>query len=178
MIVKTVENLIESGVVEKVIVVTGHDHMEIQRAMKEAELPVDLVHNPDYGIGGMSSSIKVGVAYALRTYGEPEWMMVNPADVAWVHPGVYSLLACKLFEAKDRYKIVVAGYRGLRGHPILFSRGLLGELLSISEERRGLREVVERHRYETLVIETNYPGVILDLDTLNDITRIKSTVYK
>lgn len=178
LIVRTVENIVSSGVVDRVIVVTGHNREEVQRVLIGSELLVDVVYNPNYKMGGMSSSIKVGVTYALEKHGVPDWLMINPADVAWVHPGVYTLIASRLPDAMNKYKIVVAGYKGIKGHPILFSREIVNDVLSISEERRGLKEVVEKYRYETLVVETNYPGVVLDFDTLHDIVRVKNTLYK
>lgn len=178
LIVQTVQNILESSVVDRVVVITGYMSKELERVLREAGYPVDIIENPEYATGGMSSSIKTGVLYTIKKYGIPLGIMVNPGDVAWVHPGVYALVASKFLEVVDRYKIVVAGYRGRRGHPIIFSTSLLSELLSISEERKGLKEVVEKHGNSVLVVETEYPGVLLDLDTLLDILRVKSTLYK
>lgn len=178
LILQTVQNIIESGIVDKVIVVTGYMSKELERVLEEAGYSVDIVKNPEYATGGMSSSVKTGITYAIKKYGIPLGIMVNPGDVAWVHPGVYALVALKFFEAVDKYRIVVAGYRGKRGHPIIFSNSLLNDLLSISEERHGLKEVVEKYRNSILVVETGYPGVLLDLDTVLDILRVKNTLYK
>ena len=76
------------------------------------------------------------------------------------------------------HKIIIAGYRGIKGHPIVFNGNLMAELLSISEEKHGLKELVEKYKYDTLVVETNYPGVVLDLDTIIDLIRIKTIVLK
>ncbi|MBI2872204.1 MAG: nucleotidyltransferase family protein [Chloroflexi bacterium] len=61
--------------------------------------------------------------------------------------------------------LVVPAYRGRRGHPVLFSAGLLPELMRISEEREGLREVVERYRAQRLVVESDCPLVTVNINT-------------
>lgn len=178
LIAQTIQNILESGVVDKVVVVTGHMRKEIENAVVEAGFTVDLVENPAYATGGMSSSIKTGLNYIIKKYGFLTAVMINPADVAWVHPGVYSLIVAKFLDNKDRYKIAVAGYRGKRGHPVLFSSSILGDLLFISEEKEGLKEVIQKYKYDTLVVETEYPGVLLDIDTILDILKVKSILYK
>jgi len=42
-----------------VIVVTGHQHAEVEKVL--AGLPVRLVHNPDFA-DGLGTSLKVGIA--------------------------------------------------------------------------------------------------------------------
>ena len=60
--------------------------------------------------------------------------------------------------------ITYPAYRGKGGHPIIFSRDLLSELMDIKEARGGLREVVERHRAEVVRFEVDIPEVVLDLN--------------
>ena len=176
LIVQTLENITASKFVEKVILVTGHQRELVEKTVREHGIYVDVVYNPDY-TAGMSSSIKTGLKYILSSLGNPRGIMVNPADVAWVHPGIYDLVSLRFLERCERYSIAIASYKGVRGHPVVFSNKLIEELLSISEEKQGLKEVIQRHRDEILVVETNYPGVLLDLDTLLDLLRVKSTLF-
>lgn len=178
LIVQTVQNILKSGSVNKIVVVTGFMSKHVEKVLMERGLNIDLVENPDYAKGGMSSSIKVGLRYITDRLSHVTAVMINPGDVAWVHPGIYTLIVTRFLENRDRYKIVVAGYRGKRGHPILLSGTILEDLLSISEEKQGLREIVHKYKYETLVVETEYPGVLLDVNTVLDILKVKSTVYK
>ena len=60
--------------------------------------------------------------------------------------------------------ITYPAYRGKGGHPIIFSRSLLPELMRIKESRQGLREVVERHRAEVVRLEVEDAEVVLDLN--------------
>lgn len=176
IIVQTISNILGSGVVDDVVLVTGYQSSSIVELTRRYGLNVRVVYNQDYK-SGMSSSIKLGVKYVTEAFKNVHGVMVNPGDAAWIHPGIYTLLVVKFLEYMDRYDIVVATYRGRRGHPIIFSGRLLSELESVSEETQGLREVVKKHSQSTLLVETGYPGVVLDLDTVLDILRVKSSLY-
>ncbi len=171
----TVENAL-SSITDEVIVVLGHDAERIRAAL--AGLDVEYVYNPDY-MEGMSSSVKVGVRYAWRRHGgELEAVIIAPGDTAWAPPEAYNMIIEAFREHHGVKTIVVAAYQGRRGHPILFHSKLIPEILRIGEHTRGLKGVVNKHQHETLVVETPYPGVILDLDTYNDLNRVKNTLKK
>ncbi|MEM3487787.1 MAG: hypothetical protein QW191_05930, partial [Conexivisphaerales archaeon] len=55
------------------------------------------------------------------------------------------------------------------GHPILFDVKLRSELLSIKEETRGLKEMVQRHGDQVYKIEVGTPAVIHDVDIRDDL---------
>jgi molybdenum cofactor cytidylyltransferase len=69
---------------------------------------------------------------------------------------------------EQKPSLAMPAYRGRRGHPVLADGALLSELRAVTEEGLGLREVTERHRDETLVIEIDNPTVNLDLNTPAD----------
>ena len=60
--------------------------------------------------------------------------------------------------------IVVPRHQGKRGHPVIFSRQLFGELLSAPTDQ-GAKAVVNAHVGETLEIDTEDVGITLDIDT-------------
>ncbi len=59
-------------------------------------------------------------------------------------------------------------YEGRGGHPIVFHSSLALELLAVTEERQGIREVVSRHMHRLQRVELGDPMVRLDLNTLDD----------
>lgn len=59
-------------------------------------------------------------------------------------------------------------YEGRGGHPIIFDASLTDELLAVTEERQGIREVVGRHMDSVQRVELGDPMVRLDLNTLDD----------
>ena len=180
LIVQTIENIAESSIFDKIIIVLGYRAdlvVEVLKSVEKYADLLDLVINPDFR-KGMSTSIKTGVKYIVEKYSSIDIICVNPGDVAWIHPGVYVNVYARFIEHLEDFYVAVATYNGRRGHPIFFSRAILQDLLSITEEKMGLREITFKYRDRTLLVETGYPGVILDLDTVLDLLRIKQLVYK
>lgn len=177
VVVQTISNIIESGAIDEVIVVTGYQHEILSKIIADSGMRVHIVYNKDYR-NGMSSSVKVGIKYMLERLKLPDGIMINPGDVAWVHPGVYALVVTRFLEGLHAHPIAVATYRGRKGHPIIFSSHILGDLLLITEERFGLKEVINKYRDSILAVETGYPGVLLDLDDVLDLLEIKRSIYK
>jgi molybdenum cofactor cytidylyltransferase len=177
VIAQTLSNIIESGVFKRIVVVLGYQSELVAEALRDFEKHLDIIVNPGFK-QGMSASIKLGVEYIAREYSDVRIIGVNPGDVAWIHPGVYANVVVRFSEQLGKFCVAVATYRGIRGHPILFSSVILKDLLSISEEKAGLKEVTRKYRDKTLLVESGYPGVILDLDTVLDLLRIKQLVYK
>ncbi|WP_244372442.1 nucleotidyltransferase family protein [Staphylothermus marinus] len=172
----TVENILNSKNVDKTVVVLGHDEERIRNVLKDLVGDIEFVYNTNY-LEGMSSSVKAGIRHVYNKYKDSiEAIIIAPGDTAWAPPEVYDLIVDVFREKKP--KIVVAAYNSRRGHPILFNADLINELMSISEETRGLKAITKKYKYETIVVDTIYPGVILDLDTYNDLNRVKYVLKK
>jgi len=62
---------------------------------------------------------------------------------------------------------VAPAYRGRRGNPVLFSRSLFPELLTMEGDQGG-REVILRHRDEMETVEVEEEEIFLDIDTAAD----------
>lgn len=177
LITQTLDNILNSALVSRIIVVTGYRSNEIEEAIRRYidTGKIRITHNPNYN-AGMSSSIKRGLETLRSELGLLRGIMVNPADAAWIHPGIYDYVSIKFLESGK--KIAVATYQGRRGHPIIFSPSIFNELEAISEETRGLKSVVNKYWYDTILVETGYPGVLLDLDTVLDLNRVKEYSWK
>jgi molybdenum cofactor cytidylyltransferase len=120
---------------------------------------VEYVYNEDY-MDGMSTSVKKGVTAAYNEYRDDlEAVDIAPGDTAWAPPGAYDKVIEEYRLHRKYMSIFVAAYYGRRGHPILFDKSLIPEILNISEESRGLKAVTRKHRFETLVVDTIYSGV-------------------
>ena len=65
---------------------------------------------------------------------------------------------------ESMHSIVVPCHQGKRGHPVIFSRMLFGELLKAPMDQ-GAKAVVNAHRDDTLEIDTKDAGITLDIDT-------------
>lgn len=171
----TVSNVLDSSV-DKVFVVTGYERPYVLKALEELGGRFVEIYNPYY-VQGMSSSVKTGVMHVIEYYGdEVTGVFITPGDCAWIPGEAYDLLI-NVYREKKRL-ILIAGYDGVKGHPILFDKSLLSEIINISEETMGLKSILNKYRYDVLLVNTPYPGVVLDLDTYNDLNRVKYMLKK
>lgn len=144
--------------VGRTIVVLGH-HADQLRGKIE-HLPVEVVINPDYRSGQLSS-----LQAAIRHISDDDrcdGMLVHLVDHPFIDVALVDALIESFFETKKM--IVVPRYKGKRGHPVIFSRELFGELLNAPLDQ-GAKAVVNAHRQETLEIEWQDEGITLDIDT-------------
>jgi len=163
LIRRVVKNALSSQVNE-VIVVLGYMASEIEKVLRD--LPCKIVLNENFE-EGMSSSVKIGLSKVSR---EAEAVLFLPGDYPLVTAEDINKVISKFKET--RAEIVIASYKGKPGHPILFSRKLFGEIKEIREEEQGLKAVVRKHREDVTLAETNSPGVLIDVDTEEDLNRI------
>ena len=144
--------------VGRTIVVLGH-HADQLRGQIE-HLPVEVVINPDYRCGQLSS-LQVAIRH-IRDDDRCDGMLVHLVDHPFIDVALVDALIESFFETKKM--IVVPSYKGKRGHPVIFSRELFGELLNAPLDQ-GAKAVVNAHRQETLEIEWDDEGITLDIDT-------------
>ena len=144
--------------VGRIIVILGHDAAEMRRRIEH--LPVEIVINPDYKMGQLSS-LQVALR-RLEKEPDCDGVLVHLVD----HPYLDAKLAETLIQrfSASRKLIVVPSYNGKRGHPVIFSRRLFGELLAAPMDQ-GAKAVVNAHSADTLEVGTENEGITLDIDT-------------
>ena len=143
-----------------IIVVLGHDADRLRPEVPPLP-PVTVTVNPHYR-EGRSTSVVRGLQ---EVPAEAAGVLVISVD----QPRPANLLR-RLREAFEaaRPPMAVPAYHGGAGHPPLFSTALLPELLAITEERQGLREVVARHRQRRLLVEVDTPLALSNINTEAD----------
>jgi molybdenum cofactor cytidylyltransferase len=166
----------EGTFLEHLIQVTRHPQIGITRVVLgagaeniQAAAKLDdslVVVNPDWELGQLSS-IWAGVV-SLEGI-ETDGIILCPVDHPLVSARLVSELVERFYEAKKA--IVLPTYKGKRGHPMIFSSQLFGELLAAPAET-GARAVVWAHAADVLEVPTDEEGVILNL---NDPDMLKRT---
>jgi molybdenum cofactor cytidylyltransferase len=149
--------------VDRLIIVIGAHAARVRPAVP-ADPRITIVDNPDFARGQLSS-LKRGltaVTPAARA------ALVHLID----HPKVAPATFREVVEAfpHGQRAIVIARYQGRRGHPVVFSRSVFAELLRAPEEQ-GAKVVVNVDPARVGYVDTNDPGVLLDLDTPDDVAR-------
>jgi molybdenum cofactor cytidylyltransferase len=147
--------------VGKIMVVLGHNAAEMRQRI--SDLQVDLVTNPDYKQGQLSSL--AAAIRSIETGNDAErvdGILVHLVDHPYINAALVNLMIERFYETKKL--IVVPRYENRRGHPVIFSKALFGELLATPLDQ-GAKAVVHAHRDDTLEIVTNDEGAIIDIDT-------------
>jgi molybdenum cofactor cytidylyltransferase len=107
---------------------------------------------------GMGDSIAAGVSIHASATG---WLVL-PADMPLVRPSSLRAVA----DALDQQPIAFAHHRGRRGHPVGFGAELFSELVMLKGDE-GARRLLAR--YPTAAVELDDPGVLFDIDTVDDL---------
>jgi len=112
---------------------------------------------------GVGDSIAAGVASCAAASG---WLVL-PGDMPRVHPQTFVRVA----EALKTHAVAYAQQRGRRGHPVGFSAELYSELIALTGDE-GARRLVAR--YAAQAVEVDDPGVLQDIDTLQDLVLLRA----
>ena len=152
---------IRESSIESTIVVLGHDREAIESSVS---LGVS-VFNEDYE-KGMTTSFQTGIrALAPEVDGAVIFLVDHPV----VDPQTVDLLISKFLPGR----IVLPVHEGRRGHPVLFSREVLGEILELSPTS-GANVVVRRSQERITEVAVSQPGILVDIDTPENFERLKA----
>jgi molybdenum cofactor cytidylyltransferase len=153
-----------SSKVDEVIAVVGWEEEKIRSAI--AELNCKIVVNRNFE-QGQSSSVKAGVA---KVNPSSRAVLILPGDVAKIEASSINTVIEKYNDGGC--SIVIAGYEGGSGHPILLDKKLFPEIARVSEETFGLKAIVKKHQSEVCLVETGSQNVLKDVDTAADLAEL------
>lgn len=112
---------------------------------------------------GMGDSIAAGV---VARGDAPGWLLL-PADMPRVLPATIAAVARGL----DGHPVAFAQHQGRRGHPVGFSAEMYSELAGLTGDE-GARRLVAR--YPARAVEVDDPGVLIDIDTTQDLDELRN----
>ncbi|HXL20930.1 MAG TPA: nucleotidyltransferase family protein [Candidatus Dormibacteraeota bacterium] len=161
---------------EHLLEVTHHPKIAVRRVVLGAHAePIaravhlhadEIVINEDWEAGQLSS-----IRMALRSLPEnTEGMLLCLID----HPLISAALVHDLIErfSATGKPIVLPVYQGRRGHPVIFSSAVYGELLNAPMET-GARAVVWAHAADVEEVPTDEEGCILNLNDPDAFERLR-----
>jgi molybdenum cofactor cytidylyltransferase len=156
-LVRIVAEQVLASKASSVIVVTGHQAADVEKALRG--LKVDFVYNPDF-VDGLASSVKAGIA-----------AVPAKADGAIVCLGDMPLIDAHLIDrlidafAPDRGGLIALPVSdGRRGNPVLWSRRFFNELMTLDGDI-GARHLIAKHREAVAEVPVEGHGAFLDIDT-------------
>lgn len=112
---------------------------------------------------GAGYSIAAGVTARAQACG---WLVL-PGDMPRVRPQTLQLMARAV--GQGAAPIACAQHLGRAGHPVGLAAEMYNELSRLSGDQ-GLRRLLAR--YPSLAVETGDPGVLVDIDTREDLERL------
>lgn len=112
---------------------------------------------------GMGHSIVAGVSAT----GDSDGWLILPADMPLVRPATILAVA----QGLERYPVCYAQYRGIQGHPVGFGTELYSELMALQGDE-GARRIVARYAAQPIAVDD--PGVHIDVDTVEDLAKLRS----
>ena len=158
MIEKVVSHATRSAL-NKIFVVLGSDSEPIKKLLQD--YPVETVYNSQYK-EGMLSSVQCGLRAVPDSTNA---VMVLLGDQPMIGNAITNRMI-KAFKKTDK-GIIVATHLGQRGHPILFSRKYIKEVMEFPL-KESLKELLQKHPQDIEEMETGQPEILRDIDTEKD----------
>ncbi len=146
-----------------VVVVTGHDADQVERALNG--LSIRCVRNATPW-SGMGTSLATG---ANAVNAEMTSLFVMLGDMPKLKPETLTQMLGAL-DYKGGHDIVVPVHNGRRGHPVLFAARYFTRLCALSGDT-GARAILNAHPERVIAVPVDDPGTLLDIDTPEDLSK-------
>jgi molybdenum cofactor cytidylyltransferase len=152
-----------------IVVVLGHMARDIARYIDDM-IGIKIIVNPRYR-EGMSTSLIEGIKNLRQ---DIEAFMVILGDQPFVSKETMEKIIETYYGMERKPLMVVPTYRRLRGNPVLISSRIAKEIMSLRGDI-GARALMERYKAYISYIEIQDPGVVLDIDTKEDLEKALKT---
>lgn len=155
------QQLSSLGAVAEIVVVTGHAVDAVEAEVRQ-HVKARCVRNEAYA-RGKATSVRLGMAAIAP---EATAIMLCAAD----QPRPAAVLRRLIDEhIAAGAAITLPVHGGRRGHPLVFARALLPELLAVDDATLGVRAVVERHAGGVREVAFADPVVLVDVNAPEDL---------
>lgn len=160
MIERTLQSLFDAGLESVTVILAEPSEVSPATAPILNDPRVTCAVNLSPG-RGMFSTVQAGLEVAPAG----DVVVVLPGDMPFVNPGTTSRVAQA---AATSGRVVVARYRGRRGHPVAFPARLRLAILA-SPAESNLSETLKGFDPGEMEIEVDDPGIIRDVDRPADL---------
>jgi molybdenum cofactor cytidylyltransferase len=160
VILRCLDGIIGAGV-RDIVVVLGAGSEEVGAAISGLSVRTAVNSDPQ---SDMAGSVRLGLR---QTGADSTGVLVCLCDHPLVSAGTIAAIVDTHTACPD--DIIIPHYKGRRGHPTLFPRAIINDIVHSTT----LREVITAHAGNVRPIEVDDEGVILDLDTPEDYERAR-----
>lgn len=164
LLARTINHAIATGL--RVVVVASEALLPLVRDLMAAR---DVITLSDIDASGRPQPVGMGhsIAAGVAATGDADGWLVLPGDMPLLQPSTMLAVA----QALSQYPLAFGQYRGQRGHPVGFGAELYSELVRLTGDE-GARRLLAR--YPSQGIEVDDPGVLIDVDTQEDLARLRA----
>lgn len=142
-----------------VIVVLGYNAEFVRAHAETFPGKCVIVVNPSPERGQLSS-----LQTALHELpANTEGFLFAPVDCPAFSEETVTKIVAAFHQRAAGTQLVVPSFEGRHGHPVCASREIAEELLALAPTATA-REVIHRHRSETVYVPVNDPGILTDVD--------------
>ena len=159
---RTCTLLRESGVVDRVTVVTGAHRDEVKREAERLELAT--VHNGNF-IQGAMGSLQTGLASIAPASREA---LITLVDLPLIRPETVRALTEGFFARRSEKSLARIRYAGGPGHPCILGREHFSEIAREPPSDRGAAFLFRKYPEAVYWFETDDSGVTRDFDSAED----------
>lgn len=155
----------------KIVLVLGSAHEKILQAIDQKLLhaKIHIEINPDFK-EGQSSSLRAGLSVVKDDFAAVMFLL---ADQPLIDAASLNILL-KHFWSADK-DICVPTFAGQRGNPCIFSKRFYPHIMEITGDI-GARQLIQAYPEHVLEVEIDNPHFFSDVDTPEDLDKIKKIV--
>ncbi len=140
----SVDNILSSQI-ESLIIVLGYQKEKVEQII-EKNKKIKLTFNKNFE-KGMSTSIQEGIS---NLHEKTEFFFICHADMPFVNPNIYN----SLIKERNKNDIIVPTYKGQQENPILFSKVMKSEIMSVDGDF-GAKKIINLNKNRVFNIEFN-----------------------
>ncbi|MDB5808840.1 MAG: molybdopterin-guanine dinucleotide biosynthesis protein MobA [Betaproteobacteria bacterium] len=155
---RAARNLIAAGL--DVVAVVKHGDFPLADVLEQEGCQVTMFADAARGMG---ASLAHGVAQRRSADG---WI-VALADMPGIKSDTITMVVRELAAGRE---LVAPTYLGQRGHPVGWGKRFGSQLIALGGDA-GARDIIAAHKNELVVIECGDPGVLHDIDRLDDLAK-------
>ncbi|MFQ5760730.1 MAG: NTP transferase domain-containing protein [Acidiferrobacterales bacterium] len=151
---------------EPIIVVSGHEHEQVEQALSGHD--VICVYNPNYR-QGISTSLRRGLnAVPANTDG----VLICLGDMPRIS-AVHIDRLIDVFDPDNGQAICVPTAGGNRGNPVLWARRFFPEMCRLTGDV-GARDLITTHAELVCEVRLADQGTLIDVDTPEDLAELRA----
>ncbi len=153
----------------QVVVVLGHQTAEVGNAL--ANLPVNIVVNPDYQ-QGQSTTVITGLNAVQADHQAAMYLMGD-------QPLIETAIIDELINAytNSRHAICYPSYQNKRRNPVIFSDAFFNDILALKGDT-GARAIIDTNPDRAFAVDYDSEQPFLDVDEENDLNSLDVTSTK